>query len=619
MKTVEADPSAADGDQDLVIYKERMGKIVKKLVSFLLVFCFLASFLSFASADSDIIETLKSRDNFSYDDESHTSWTYYQTVEKELDDGITVEMLAAEWGYDADTLWFPEYRFFASDAEGTEFLILGATIVIDGNVFDLTLADLELDLVVGSGLYLTRDTLPFLKSLANTGNLYAVLRYDGGTLTLFMSEEELAPLKLFAADLVAIEYTEHISGEELDYEAWYQEETPLISYIVHDPDTGASDRSASPAALSGWTEYPLPELGLKVCLPSDFQVFTRGMDPADPTVLGSGLTPAEIDQILEEGNFYLEATMDDFVSEVFVTMIASPISDFSDYSDEMLLSMSSTWTSVFEPLGVEILDTAVFEVDGVKYVRFQEHMLPPEGGESYRVQYYTTVNKQAINLVFVSNYDEMTEAEQIFMRTVVENAVFSSDMDTADTVIVAPAPAVEEQTTLREYTVEQGPFTVMLDDGSYNILFKGMTAEEPALLRSGLTLDRCEWYMSSANKDLILYRLEDQFPAPFEISIRIKDNKYSGVDLRTYSPADAAAVLDTLYASFVTSGAENKENVTINGVPYLKFDWQNGAQQRYATIVNGDMIYIWAERGEGEFTEEELLLLRQVVESISYP
>ena len=192
-------------------------------------------------------------------------------------------------------------------------------------------------------------------------------------------------------------------------------------------------------------------------------------------------------------------------------------------------------------------------------------------------------------------------------------------MDTADTVIVAPAPAVEEQTTLREYTVEQGPFTVMLDDGSYNILFKGMTAEEPALIRSGLTLERCEWYMSSVKKDLILYRLEDQFPAPFEISIRVKDNKYSGIDLRTCSSADVAAALDMLYASFVSSGAENKEVVTINGVPYLKFDWQGGAQQRYATIVNGDMIYIWAERGEGEFTEEELLLLRQVVESIRYP
>ena len=355
---------------------------VKRLCAGLLhlVICFLASFLSFASADSDIIGILKSRDTFSYDDESHTAWTYYQTVEKELDDGTTVEMLAAEWGYDADTLWFPEYRFFASDAEGTEFFIRGATIVIDGNVFDLTLTDLELDNVVGSGLYLTRDTLPFLKSLANTGSLYAVVRYYGGTLTLVLSEEELAPLKLFAADLLAIEYTEHISDEDLSYETRLQEETPLISYLAHDPDTGASDGAASPAALPGWTEHPLPELGLKVCLPSDFQVFTRGMDPADPTVLGSGMTAAEIDQILEEGNFYLEATMDDFASEVFVTMIASPISDFSDYSDEMLLSMSSNWSAAFEPLGVEILDSDVFTVNGVKYVRFQEHMLPPEGG-----------------------------------------------------------------------------------------------------------------------------------------------------------------------------------------------------------------------------------------------
>lgn len=99
---------------------------------------------------------------------------------------------------------------------------------------------------------------------------------------------------------------------------------------------------------------------------------------------------------------------------------------------------------------------------------------------------------------------------------------------------------------------------------------------------------------------------------------RIKDNKYEGVDLRRCSAAEATSLLNVIYGSFGTT-ATDKEIVTINGVPYLKFNWMNGTQLRYATIVNGDMIYIWATRDDGNINAEDAALLLDVVESVMYP
>ena len=45
----------------------------------------------------------------------------------------------------------------------------------------------------------------------------------------------------------------------------------------------------------------------------------------------------------------------------------------------------------------------------------------------------------------------------------------------------------------------------------------------------------------------------------------------------------------------------------------------NDTQLRYATIVGGDMIYIWATRDDGKVSDADAALLLQVVESVKYP
>ncbi len=77
-------------------------------------------------------------------------------------------------------------------------------------------------------------------------------------------------------------------------------------------------------------------------------------------------------------------------------------------------------------------------------------------------------------------------------------------------------------------------------------------------------------------------------------------------------------MLNQIYTSF-ESTASNKEIVTINGVPYLKFTWMDKSELRYATIINGDMIYIWATRDNSMVTADDTALLLQVVESVAYP
>jgi len=171
---------------------------------------------------------------------------------------------------------------------------------------------------------------------------------------------------------------------------------------------------------------------------------------------------------------------------------------------------------------------------------------------------------------------------------------------------------------MREYSLKDGPFTVKLDESKYNILVSGMQTSEAAVIRSGIDADMFESYMNMTNKSLLMFDINKQIPTEFDISIRIKDEKYADVDLRECTASDATMILNNIYTGF-GSTASNKEIVTINGVPYLKFAWMDGSELRYATIINSDMIYIWATRDNGMVTADDTELLLQVVESIAYP
>ena len=376
-----------------------------------------------------------------------------------------------------------------------------------------------------------------------------------------------------------------------------------------------------------WTEYSIEEIAASVYLPMNYITYTRGMDASDPVLLNADLTPKEIDQIFKEENIYLEATCDDFQSEIMVIMIENEIESFSNWSNGSLISLAMFMKSEFQQYGLEILDYDVFSNNNVKYIRMYERQTDNDGEVSaYRLQYYTIINHQAINFVFISAYDEITDEEKEFMQKVVEKIVFQ-DGDTKETTNDENAQDSNKNESelvakekLRTYMLSAGPITVTLDENKYNIFCQGMTENDLAIIRSGEDAQAINDYLDINNKDMVIVNMDETIPAELSISIRIKDQTYKNVDLRDCSLANAKMALDIIYSSFEDTGtATDKEFVVINNVPYLKFRWMNNSQLRYATIVNGDMIYIWASHKDSGIVDADAELLLQVVKSIQYP
>lgn len=406
---------------------------MKKTICFLMTICLLFGCVFIACAESIDLTKLKTRENFLYLDGENTEWLYYQYAEKTIADGTYIEFLVADWGNNTEASGYPELRVFATTKNNEDIIVQSASFLIDGNLFELTFAELELDDNHGACFYMTSEAIPFVRSLATAQNISAVLRHNLGTTSVTFTQSEFAPVAMFARDLLDIDFLNHIVRTESSYERWYTEKTPIVSYVFNqDAIAEQSEQEQQPIADDNWKTYLLHDLGLSISLPSNYITYTRGMDADDPALAVLGMTSAEVDQLLADGYFYLEASPDDnFNSEVIVTMTGTTLEDFSTWSDGGLLDMTSLWTTTYAAYGLEIMDTDIFSCNEAKYIRMHERDTTADS-IAYRIQYYTIKNNQAINLIYVSVNDDVTESEKIFMQEVVERAVFESDVLTSD-------------------------------------------------------------------------------------------------------------------------------------------------------------------------------------------
>jgi len=84
--------------------------------------------------------------------------------------------------------------------------------------------------------------------------------------------------------------------------------------------------------------YNLNEIGVTICLPYDFDVFTRNMPNNDPLLSVYGLTSDQINESLIPQNIYLDALSPDGTKEIVVTMMGSTIPNFNIKKDNYALS-----------------------------------------------------------------------------------------------------------------------------------------------------------------------------------------------------------------------------------------------------------------------------------------
>ena len=138
---------------------------MKKTICFLMTICLLFGCVFIACAESIDLTKLKTRENFLYLDGENTEWLYYQYAEKTIADGTYIEFLVADWGNNTEASGYPELRVFAATKNNEDIIVQSASFLIDGNLFELTFAELELDDNHGACFYMTSEAIPFVRSL----------------------------------------------------------------------------------------------------------------------------------------------------------------------------------------------------------------------------------------------------------------------------------------------------------------------------------------------------------------------------------------------------------------------------------------------------------------------
>lgn len=202
----------------------------------------------------------------------------------------------------------------------------------------------------------------------------------------------------------------------------------LLVFTVHAADT---------------VNVRLDELGLNIDVPSNRLIYTRNMNPDDPALTEKGIDPAQLQQLLEERNIYLDLLNDDPAYEFLVTMMPNVVENMTVFDEETLESFKEPLTQEYENNGMAVSSIDYFANDQTVFFRTEGDI----NGVKALI-YYTICNYQAIS--FVQRYagDVMPEEYKTEIQAMVDSVRFdfidvssAEDISEAETEDVPDASA----------------------------------------------------------------------------------------------------------------------------------------------------------------------------------
>jgi len=210
-------------------------------------------------------------------------------------------------------------------------------------------------------------------------------------------------------------------------------------------------------------------------------------------------------------------------------------------------------------------------------------------------------------------FDEITERQPATPTPVPR--IVDPDEIPERTATATAAPAAQSGSAAK-ISLNEDQLSFTIDEDCFSYYLASNTNNQKSLERIGKDQATMDLYMQMSN---LVFKAApvDQDLADYSLNIRIKPDRYT--DIGSVASL-AASDRNTWGAALATSmGTNDFEMIEINGVCYCVYDYNIiGAQQRYATVYDDDMIYIYLDSKLGALTEEDRTLLRQFVESISY-
>ena len=158
----------------------------------------------------------------------------------------------------------------------------------------------------------------------------------------------------------------------------------------------------------------------------------------------------------------------------------------------------------------------------------------------------------------------------------------------------ANASAQETAEAEGQYKISGLPGTFDVPDG-YNVYSLESGFTEEMCKAQGVGYDNMERYLEMSTIDVLIVPADQPLnSAEVQFEIRVKDQKDYGIDnLASLNDEDLKSFANALVAGFGVSDYEIAEE---NGLRYVVFSTKIMQDQvRYATIINGKMVYVFSE------------------------
>ena len=222
-----------------------------------------------------------------------------------------------------------------------------------------------------------------------------------------------------------------------------------------------------------------------------------------------------------------------------------------------------------------------------------------------------TVAKGNIVVVMAGFDPGFSEDARIYLNRILDDITLPEDA--APEAAATPAPT--EAPADRAFTFMNGKLTVRISPEEYDYLVKDVPQDPAVLERLGLSESQASAYMSMLGYELVAVPVGQKLTkADFEILVNVKDPSYQGIaSLRSLSEAERMLLAQSLVLGF---GKSDYELYSSGDADYIVFEALGS--QRYATIVDGCMVYIYAKSDTGILSDDQKAALRRFVDGASW-
>ena len=158
--------------------------------------------------------------------------------------------------------------------------------------------------------------------------------------------------------------------------------------------------------------------------------------------------------------------------------------------------------------------------------------------------------------------------------------------------------------------------TAVIPSGFY-ILREDYPLTEKMCSDIGVELDNVQKAISMLQGQTLIVPDNEPYSSSLHYYIKVKEKKYDDITLSNLSDYECSIFASSVVKSF---GTNDYEIVERNGLRFFVFNADQGMGNvcRYATVIDGHMIYVYSNTASDGVTEEQKAVLEKIAFSIQY-